>query len=285
MIESVTFVHQGVSLAGTLYLPDNAHTSVPGVISASGFGGVKEMLLPTFAEALSNAGIATLIFDYAGFGASDGEPRQHLDLSGQADQMRTALGVLADDPRIDPQRLGVWGPSMAGGHTIQLAATDDRVRCAVAIIPFVSGDSTEAPPELLEAIVADAEATATGAPPRMIPIAGHPGELAVMTSDGAWEWAQAMSRDAPNYRNEIALRSLLSLPEYRPADVADQIRIPLRAILATADSITPAAMARAALAGVDDLDIVEFSDTHFELFGEHLGETVEATVAWFRDRL
>ena len=68
-------------------------------------------------------GIATLIFDYVGFGASGGELRQHVDPAAQVAQFRRALDWLTADPRIDASRLGVWGPSMAGGHTLTLAAT------------------------------------------------------------------------------------------------------------------------------------------------------------------
>jgi hypothetical protein len=58
------------------------------------------------------------------------------------------------------------------------------------------------------------------------------------------------------------------------------IRIPLRTILSRDDGITPAALAREELRGVEH-DCVEFSGSHFELFGEHLPEVTRLTVEWF----
>jgi pimeloyl-ACP methyl ester carboxylesterase len=174
---------------------------------------------------------------------------------------------------------------MAGGHTLRVTATDPRVRCALALVPFTGADTVEPDPRLIEAIMADVAAHGRGEPPGMIPSIGRPGELAVMNTDGAWEWSSRMTVDAPNFRNEITLASLVEVASYRPADIAEQIRVPLRIILAADDAITPAAAARSALAAVSGLDVVEFPGTHFELFEEHLGAVVDATVSWFRRHL
>jgi dienelactone hydrolase len=285
MLETITFTHQGVTLAGTLYMPDNATKAVPATVSAAGFGGVKEMLLPSFAEALARAGIATLIFDYAGFGASAGEPRQHVSPTAQVEQIKTALDWLAAHPRVDANRLGIWGPSMAGGHTLVVAATDARIRCAVALIPFTSVSAEPPNRALLEALMADAQARERGEPGQLIPCVGKPGELAVMTSDGAWEWFERMGATSPNMRNAVTLASLIEVAGYRPADVAAQIKAPLRVILAADDTITPSGPARAALSGVPVVDFLEFPETHFELFEKHAAAVIDATVSWFSRHL
>ena len=62
------------------------------------------------------------------------------------------------------------------------------------------------------------------------------------------------------------------------------IRVPLRAILSTSDSITPAALARRELRAVSH-DAVEFDGTHFELFGQHLEQVTRSTVDWFTEHL
>lgn len=281
MIEQTTLSWNGLALAGTLYLPERASGRVAATVSASGFGGVKEMVLPAFAERLADVGIATLIFDYAGFGGSGGAPRQHVDPIAQIEQIKCALDHLAADPRVDPKRLGAWGPSMAGGHTLCLAATEPRVRCAVAIVPFISSQGSEPDPNLIARVLSDAEARGRGEPGGMVASAGRPGELAVMNSDGAWAWSKRMTADAPNFRNEITLASLLEVGNYRPGELAAEIKVPLRVILAADDTITPAANVREALAPVRDLDVVEYPDTHFELFEEHGEAAQHATAEWF----
>src|ERR1700744_1092504 len=122
--------------AGSLYLPAAAGP-FPDVITWPGFAGVKEMLIPDYAAALADAGIATLAFDYIGFGASTGKVRQDIKPDDQVQTYRDALNFLEKDARIDPKRLGAWGTSLGGAHTLVLAATDPRVKRGVAIIPHI----------------------------------------------------------------------------------------------------------------------------------------------------
>ncbi len=112
--------------AAWLFLPDQARSGsrVPAVAMAHGFGAVKEMYLEPFARRFAAAGIAALVFDYRGFGASSGEPRQRVSPRDQMEDYRNALTWLSLQPEIDADRLGVWGTSFSGAHVIQVAAHD-----------------------------------------------------------------------------------------------------------------------------------------------------------------
>ncbi len=70
----------GEAFAAWLFLPDQARSGrrVPAVAMAHRFGAVKEMYLEPFARRFAAAGIAALVFDYGGFGASGGEPGQRV---------------------------------------------------------------------------------------------------------------------------------------------------------------------------------------------------------------
>lgn len=68
-----SFRSQGESCAGWLYRPDSAETP-PVVVMAHGFGGERTWRLPAFAERFAEQGLATFLFDYRTFGASEGEP-------------------------------------------------------------------------------------------------------------------------------------------------------------------------------------------------------------------
>ncbi|MDH6455330.1 MULTISPECIES: alpha/beta hydrolase [unclassified Streptomyces] len=277
----VTFASDSLQLAADLYLPDSTSTPVPAVVMAAGFGGVKEMLMPPYAAALNEAGIAVLVFDYACFGSSEGEPRQHMDLDAQQRAYRHALDYLTGRPDIDRSRLGVFGTSMSGGHALALAASDTRVRSVVALIPFTGFDSSGLDPSVLDMFEDAARRQAAGEQPAMIATTGKPGEVAAMTSDGAWEWMERMTADAPTYRNEVTLASLWNLANYHPADNLDFIACPVHAVLATDDAITPAPAARRALSPIGQLEVVEIPQTHFELFTDHLCETIDLTRRWF----
>ncbi len=64
---------------GWLYLPQSAQPS-PVIVMAHGLGAIREMRLDAYAERFAAAGYTCLVFDYRHFGASDGEPRQLLDI-------------------------------------------------------------------------------------------------------------------------------------------------------------------------------------------------------------
>ena len=62
---------------------------------AHGLSAVRDMRLPAYAERFAAAGLAVLLFDYRGFGASGGEPRQVADIGAQLDDWRTAIATRA----------------------------------------------------------------------------------------------------------------------------------------------------------------------------------------------
>ena len=87
---------------------------------AGGWCYVKELRQPQYAAEFVRRGFAALIFDYRYLGASDGEPRQHLDPWKQIEDYRNAISYLETRPDIDSDRVGVWGISYSGGHVLIL---------------------------------------------------------------------------------------------------------------------------------------------------------------------
>ena len=84
-----------------------------------------------------------------------------------------------------------------------------------------------------------------------------------MTSDGAVAWTKNVTRNAPTYKNEVTASSMLAMAQYSTARDAKRITIPLRAITAESDTITPAKKIHEALAGVKSVDFKDFPGTHF----------------------
>ena len=122
----------GVTLRGWLYVPDQARGPVPAVVMAHGFSAVKEMYLDRYAETFAAGGLAALVFDNRGFGASDGQPRQHIDPWQQVRDYRDAMTFAGTLAQVDASRLGVWGSSYSGGHVLVLGAIDRRIKCVVS---------------------------------------------------------------------------------------------------------------------------------------------------------
>ncbi|WP_067657704.1 alpha/beta hydrolase [Nocardia harenae] len=102
----------------------------PVAVLAHGFGGTKDSGLAPFATALAGAGIDALAFDFRGFGASAGEPRQRLRMRDQIADYRAAVSAAARLPGVDPERVVLWGVSMSGGHVLALAAEYSATRDA-----------------------------------------------------------------------------------------------------------------------------------------------------------
>ena len=138
MREDVEFRSEGLICRGWLY-HDSGAGPRPTVVLAGGWCYVREIVMPTYAEAFLAAGINALVFDYRNLGVSDGDNRQHLDPWAQIRDYENAISFLERHPSVDPERIGAWGISYSGGHTLILAAIDPRLRSIVSQIPVVDG--------------------------------------------------------------------------------------------------------------------------------------------------
>jgi hypothetical protein len=58
------------------------------------------------------------VFDYRHFGASDGQPRQLIDIAGQLDDYRAAICFARSLRGVNAKRIALWGTSLSGGHVI-----------------------------------------------------------------------------------------------------------------------------------------------------------------------
>ena len=138
MREEVEFQSEGQVCRGWFYHdPDDGPR--PAVVLAGGWCYVREIVMPTYAEAFQAAGINALVFDYRNLGVSDGENRQHLDPWGQIRDYQNAISFLESHPSVDPQRIGAWGISYSGGHALILGAIDPRLQSIVSQIPVIDG--------------------------------------------------------------------------------------------------------------------------------------------------
>ena len=114
----------------------------PCVVMAHGFGGTRDAGLSAYAEGFAEAGIDAFVFDYRGFGASDGTPRQAVSVRRQREDYRAALAACRRLPGVDPERIALWGTSYSGGHVIPVAAGDGGVAAIVSLTPAVDGLAT-----------------------------------------------------------------------------------------------------------------------------------------------
>jgi fermentation-respiration switch protein FrsA (DUF1100 family) len=142
MERPVRFSSDGIELAGVLHIPDNrrAGQRLAGFLVLHGFMGSKdESHAEIQARMLCDFGYAALRFDMRGCGDSGGRRGYVLCLDQVADT-RNALTWLADQPEIDPGRIGVIGHSFGAAVAIYTAGVDQRVAAVVSSCGWGHGE-------------------------------------------------------------------------------------------------------------------------------------------------
>jgi alpha-beta hydrolase superfamily lysophospholipase len=233
---------------GRLFLEEGT-SRLPCVVLAHGFSGTMDRLFDV-AEYFARHGLAALVFDYRGFGESGGEPRQTVDVPGQLADLRAAVAFVRGQGRVDPTRVALWGNSLGGAHAIVAASGDPTVRAVVAQIPFngfpkkVEGRSRAEAMRLMGVILVDAFRGALGLKPKLIPMIGGPGQVAVTSTADAQAYLELLGGKSTTWRNEVAPRGLLKMMRYRPARAAARLRAPLLVCAAESDRAAPLELTR-----------------------------------------
>lgn len=134
--ETVLTLDRGI--AATLHMPEG-EGPFPAVLMMHGLGSTRAEVGNIYvdsAEALARQGIASLRFDFRGFGKSDGDTGA-FTLDRQNEDARIALSALRAVHGVDPDRIGALGFSFGGGAAIELAAAHpDQVRSLVLWTPI-----------------------------------------------------------------------------------------------------------------------------------------------------
>jgi uncharacterized protein len=269
--KDVAFRSEGVPCAAWVYRP--SVTPAPVVVMAHGFSGTRDLRLDAYAERFCAAGLGVLVFDYRGFGASGGRPRQTVSVERQLADYRAALAAAAELPGVDPRRLVLWGVSLSGGHVLAVGAERDDVAAVVSLTPLVDGlaagrhaMASHTGGELLRGAAAGVRsrvATLRGRPPVTMPVVGKPGDVAALTLEGCYE--EYLSIAGPTWVNEIDAAVGLELGRHRPGRAAGRLRCPLLVQIADFDrSAPPHAAAKAAFRG--RAEVRHYPCDHFDVW-------------------
>jgi len=299
MREDIEFgTEDGVTLRGWHYAPDGVDGPAPLVVMAHGFSAVKEHLLDDFAGYFCDGGLGVLVYDNRNLGASDGTPRGEIDPWEQVRDYRTAITWAQNQPWTAPERIGIWGSSYSGAHVLVVAALDKRVKAVVSQVPLVSGLAnarrlirSDAFAGLRQMFDADRAARYAGQPPAMIQVAWEkdPGEVAALPTEDTHDFFFGPIQDrAPNWRNEVTLRSVEMFVEYEPgAYIADIAPTPLLMVVACRDHLTVADLSLDYFEKArQPKELVALPCGHFEAYvGDAFAESAPRQLAWFQKYL
>jgi pimeloyl-ACP methyl ester carboxylesterase len=148
MVQDVEFLSEGALIRGLVFLPETQTGRVPIVIMAHGTSATMTMATDKYAEALSRAGLAVLLYDHRNFGKSEGEPRQEINPWIQCRGYRDAVTFAEKLDSVDPERIALWGVSYAGGQVIVVGAIEPRVKVIVALVPVFGAEPPEVDPSM-----------------------------------------------------------------------------------------------------------------------------------------
>ena len=147
---------EGSRLAAEVFKPAGRSGPAPAILLCHGWGGLKSHLAENYAKPFAAAGFVCLVFDYRGWGMSDGKLipssdtpmlteageqtrkvrviREVVDPLDQIADISAALAWLTTEEGVDPARVGIWGSSFGGGNVVSVAGTDPRIKAVVAQI-------------------------------------------------------------------------------------------------------------------------------------------------------
>ena len=111
----------------------------PGVVVChphSLYGGeMNNNVVVPICQALAQASIASLRFNFRGVGASQG---QFADGIGEREDIVAAISYLSTLETVDKERIGLCGYSFGGGVSLEVAPADERVKALALISPAIS---------------------------------------------------------------------------------------------------------------------------------------------------
>jgi len=234
MVETrrVTFESEGVTVVGTLYVPQGEGRR-PALVVDGPLTSVKEQAQGNYARALAERGYVTLAFDHRFFGESGGQPRQYESPAKKIEDIQSAVAFLGSLPEVDAARIGAVGVCAGGGYVAGAVAREPRIKAWGAVAGFfhdaekqrewMSGGGYEKAIE--QAREARRRWEATGEI-ETIPAVGKGDGPVAMPLAEAYEYYGTPRGAVANYVNGFAVMSREDTLPYDAQQAAPQIRIP-----------------------------------------------------------
>jgi uncharacterized protein len=278
-----TFTSGGARCAATVYRPEGVTGLAPVVVMGHGVTMTRRDGIPAVARQLAATGCSVVTFDYRHWGDSDGHPRGWFSFGRQQCDWRAAVAFARRLDGTDPDRVALWGFSMAGGMALKTAAADPRIAAVIAVCPVTDGLAAWLEPApirtVLRMIARALRETITRRPVTM-PVAGRPGDFAVLTAPEALPGFEHVTAGRP-WRNQISTSWLLSLAAFRPVTAVPRIAAPVLYQIAQHDGMPSAGQAGKAIPRTPRAEVKRYPMDHFGPFSPEHHPAVAADASDF----
>lgn len=288
--EEVSFYSDGSRLSALWRTPDNVSGPLRTVIQGPGWLGLKDArLYVRYHEALTAAGFGVLVFDYRGFGDSEGD-RSRISFSGQLADLINGVSYLTSREDVDAEAIGVFGTGgTGGGNAVLLADADPRVKAVVSQVPVADGEdwlhrmrSEYEWLAFLKELDDDRKERAATGKGRLV----HPREEIMVPT--AERRATTVKGDVDDrIPTAISLAAADEILSYRPIDGARRLSTPLLVVAVEHDATTPtdhAVKLFEAASGPREL-IMQRHTTHYAAYDQYWELVTPRIVAWFDTHL
>jgi pimeloyl-ACP methyl ester carboxylesterase len=248
------------------------------VVMAGGFAVTMGPGTDRFAERFNAAGFTVVAFDYRHLGESGGQPRQVVRIGEQLADWHAAVAFATNLPGVDPSRVAIWGFSASGGHVLRVAADHPGLAAAIAQTPNVDGMAAtrnaarhQKPAAMLRftgRALCDSLGSLAGRQPRLVPLAGEPGTVAMLTAPDALAGATALDPHGKysDWQQQVAARSALRIGFYQPGRHASRIRCPLLVLVTDQDQLALARPAIRAAKRAPRGELIRIPGGHYQPF-------------------
>jgi alpha/beta superfamily hydrolase len=283
--EKVDLFSDGARLCGYLHRPDAPPTRSPFIVQGPGWLGLADaQLYRPYHQAFTAEGFAVLIFDYRGFGGSEGP--KDIDPPGQIEDWRNAIAYMRARDDMEPDRAAIFGSGgTGGGNAVVVAALEPDVRATISQVPVADGrdwllrmreDVDRV--TFLASVEADRRARAlTGTGTNVHPRQG-------IMVESAERKATAVKADVDaRIPAEVPLAAAQRILDYRPLDVAPRVR-GLMVVAVDEDVVTPTDHATAlyAAAAAPKRLVLQHGTTHYAAYKQYAADVIPLMVDWLR---
>jgi dienelactone hydrolase len=137
--QAVNFESENQIIAGTLFLPNDYQQGhkLPAVVVTGAWTTVKEQMPSTYASKLADAGYVALVFDFRGWGESQGDIKYLEDPTRKTQDIHAAVDYLASRPEVQSERVAGLGICASAGYMSDAAASNPKIKSLALVAPWL----------------------------------------------------------------------------------------------------------------------------------------------------